>query len=166
MKRTLILACALWAMPQLATAASGIKPGLWEIQTQTALPGGMVMPDISQLPPEVAAKMAQHGISLRGGSGGGVSARVCVTREQAARDEPPQPPDSRCRNTSFRKSGNTINWQMVCNDGGRSMTGRGTMTLDSAESYSGSTTMTVSDPQHGTLSTSTQMQGRWIGNCQ
>lgn len=165
MKRVLIFASAALLAPCAAFAASGMKPGLWEIQTQTAMPGGMQMPDMSQLPPELRAKMAQHGVTM-GGKGGGVSARVCLTREQAARDEPPQPPDGRCRTTSFQKSGNTINWQMTCNEGGRTMNGKGTLTLSSMEAYSGSTTVTMNDPQYGSMTTTTQMQGRWVGSCQ
>lgn len=164
-RKLLLLAVAACALPTLAMGASGIKPGLWEITTQTALPGGMAMPNMANLPPEVAAQLASRGISVQGGSGG-VTARTCVTREQAARDEPPQPPDSRCRNTSFQKSGNTLSWQMVCQEGGRTMNGKGTITLGSPESYSGSTTITVNDPKHGTMATTTQMQGRWVGNCQ
>jgi hypothetical protein len=166
MNKKLLVLAAAGVLSSTAFGASGLKPGLWEITTQTALPGGMAMPSMSNLPPEIAAKMAQRGISLQGGPGGGITARTCITREQAARDEPPQPPDSHCRNTSFKKTGNTISWQMACVDGKRTMNGKGTMTLSSPESYSGNTTMTMNDPEHGFMTTTAQMQGRWVGNCQ
>ena len=164
MNRKLFVLAAAGVLSSAAFGASGLKPGLWEITTQTALPGGMAMPSMSNLPPEVAAKMAQRGISIQ--PGGGITARTCITREQAARDEPPQPPDSHCRNTSFKKTGNTITWQTACVDGKRTMNGKGTMTLSSAEAYSGNSTITVNDPQQGFMTTTTQMQGHWVGNCQ
>ncbi len=159
-KKPVVLLMGL-ALSQL-TLAAGIKPGLWEITTQTALPGGMVMPDLASLPPEARAMMAKHGVSMQGGAAGGMTARSCVTPQQAAKDEPPQSPDGRCRNTAFNKSGNTITWQMSCVEGGKTMNGKGTMTLASPESYSGNTTMTMNDPQHGSMTTTTQMRGRWL----
>jgi hypothetical protein len=164
MNKKLLVLAAAGILSSAAFGASGLKPGLWEVTTQTELPGGMAMPNMANLPPDVAAKMAQRGITLQGG--GGITARTCITREQAAKDEPPQPPDSRCRNTSFKKTGNTITWQMACVDGKRAMNGKGSMTLSSPESYSGNSSMTVNDPEHGFMTTTTRMQGHWVGNCQ
>jgi hypothetical protein len=62
--KLLVLATASFLSSE-AFAASGLKPGLWEITTQTTLPGGMAMPGMSNLPPEVAAKMAQRGIDRK-----------------------------------------------------------------------------------------------------
>ncbi|MDD5296255.1 MAG: DUF3617 domain-containing protein [Rhodocyclaceae bacterium] len=166
MNRKLLVLAAACILSSVAFGASGIKPGMWEVTTQTALPGGMAMPNMADLPPEAQAMMAKRGISMQGGAGGGMTVRHCVTKEQAARDEPPQPPNSHCRNTSFSRSGNTVSWQTTCVEGGRTMNGKGTMTFNGSDSYSGSTTINVNDPQHGSMNTTTQMQGRWVGNCQ
>ncbi len=157
----------LGAMMTVAQAHSPeIRPGLWETQAQTSLPGGMAMPDASQLPPEIVAKLAQRGISLQGGAGGALVARACITKEQAARGEIPQPPDRRCQNSNYLFSGQSLSWQITCaSSGGRFMSGQGNVLFATPESYAGSLQITVTESGRGSLTSTTQLRGHWVGEC-
>lgn len=154
------LACAGLSLPALAI---DIKPGLWEVSTQTKLPGNMAMPDVSSLPPELLAKLEQKGIRLQGGGAGGqVTARGCITPDQAKKGELTLPSDGRCTTSGVKKSGDMISWQLSCQSGGRSVQGSGQAILLSPTNYVGSSSMTLTDPQHGALSTTTDLSGRWV----
>ncbi len=153
-----LLACIL-SLPALAT---DIKPGLWEVSTQTKLPGNMAMPDLSSLPPQLLAKLQQKGIQVSGGAGGNVTARACITPEQARKGELTLPSDGRCTTSGAKKNGDMISWQLNCQSGGRSIQGNGQAILLSSTNYVGSSSMTLTDPQHGALSTTTDLSGRWV----
>ena len=103
---------------------------------------------LAAMPPEkrkqMEAMMASRGITMPGATGGvgagGRSARditvkVCVTPEQAARDEMPQR-DGRCQQTGRERSGNTVRFKIVCT-GERPVTGEGEFTLDSDKAHHG-----------------------------
>lgn len=172
MKHSMLLAVAGLAC-SLAQAASGLKPGMWEIATQTALPSGLgqgqnmpKMPSNIQIPPEVQAKMAQKGIQLGSVnvSSGQVTLRHCLTKEEAERDQPPAAAsDKNCKPTSYTRSGNTITYQVTCT-GEHAATGTGRITINSPESYSGTNTVTAQTKQ-GPMSFTTNLQGRWVGAC-
>ena len=157
-----VIAFLAGALLSLPVHATDIKPGLWEVSTQTKLPGNMAMPDLSSLPPELLAKLQQKGIQVSGGAGGNVTARACVTPEQARKGELPQPADSHCSTSSIRKNGDSLSWQLSCQSGGHSLQGSGQATLLSPTQYEGSSSMTLSDPQHGALTSTTTLSGRWI----
>ncbi len=75
-----------------------MKPGLWEIHQQTQLdPAQQAQMDearqqMAALLPEQSKRMesmlAQRGISIDM-TGNGMTMKVCVSKEQAERDEPP-----------------------------------------------------------------------------
>lgn len=153
--------------PTQGQAGTQLKPGLWEVRTQTILPGGMTLPDPSQLPPELTAELARRGISAQvGGGAANVGARICLSKEQAARGEVPQPADNRCRSTVPQKSGDTLNWRLVCADReGRSVNGQGFATIEAPDNFTGKIVLSVVDSLHGTITTQTRLQGRWLGEC-
>jgi hypothetical protein len=129
-----------------AQACGKMKPGLWEITTQ--IQGGAGGGDMAaamaaaqqqmqNLPPEqraqLEAMMKGRGVAL-GPQGNTV--RVCVTPEQAARDELPQA-EERCTQQSQR-SGKVIRYKFAC-QGEPPMSGEGEYTLLSPTSASGRT---------------------------
>lgn len=172
MKTTLLLAllAGLGLTHNALAAGTGLKPGMWEISTQTAMPNMPNLPKIPagvQIPPEIQAKMAQKGIQISGANinAGQVSIRHCLTKEQAERNEAPKGLDKNCQQTSVQRSGNTISYQMSCT-GDHPATGSGQITINSPESYTGSNTITAHTNNYGNMTINTSMQGRWIGACQ
>lgn len=167
MKHTMLL--ALIGCAGLAHAGTGLKPGMWEIATQTAMPNVKNMPKLPsniQIPPEVQARMAQNGIQLGAinVNSGMVTVRHCLTKEEAERDQPPAAAsDKNCRPTAYNRSGNTITYQVSCT-GEHPATGHGQIMLNGPESYSGSNTITAQTKQ-GAMTFTTNIQGRWVGTC-
>ena len=155
----MLLAGAILSLPALAT---DIKPGLWEVSTQTKLPGNVAMPDASSLPPELLAKLQQKGIQVSGGAGGNVTARACITPEQARKTELPQLADSHCSASSLKRDGDMLSWQISCQAGGHTVQGTGQAILLSPTNYVGTSSLTLGDPQRGNLSTTTDLSGRWV----
>lgn len=142
MKTTLLLALlALAAMPALA-GQNPMRPGLWEITTQMDMPG---MP--YKMPP--------------------MTLKHCVTPEMLAKDhglgEQKSPPGSHCERTKMSMSGNHAEWAVSCT-GKTHMTGNGTVTWDSVDSYHGESHLTMDMNGHTTNVRQT-MQGKRIGEC-
>jgi len=145
MKTTLLLALlallALAAMPALA-GDNPMKPGMWEITTQTEMPG---MP--YKMPP--------------------MTFKHCITPAMLARnnglDEQKSPPGTHCERSKMNISGNQAEWSLSCT-GKTNMSGHGTVTWDSANSYHGETHLTMDMGGHTSNVTQT-MQGRRIGEC-
>jgi len=132
---------ALTAMPALA-GQSPMKPGMWEITTRMDMPG---MP--YKMPP--------------------MTLKHCVTPEMLAKDhglgEQKSPPGSHCERTRMNISGNHAEWAVSCT-GQTSVTGNGTVTWDSADSYHGESHLTMQMNGHTTNMTQT-MQGKRLGDC-
>lgn len=156
---------AMVVMASSATAETRLKPGLWELNIQSLNNGAM--PEMPKLTPQQQAQMEKMGIKLPGGGAGGVgmTVRTCLTKEQVERNEPPKPRDDdrqKCQQTEMKRSGNTVNWKMVCT-GEHPMTGSGSMTMESAESYSSTVDMVSQDPRYGATAVSSKMKGKWLG---
>lgn len=132
---------ALAALPALA-GENPMKPGMWEITTQMDMPG---MP--YKMPP--------------------MTFKHCVTPEMLAKDhglgEQKSPPGTHCERTQMKLSGNQAEWGLRCT-GKSNMSGHGTMTWDSANSYHGVTHMTMDMNGHTTNMTQV-MSGRRVGDC-
>jgi hypothetical protein len=143
-----------------AAADMRLKPGLWEVTMQMGHESAaQQMPKLS---PQQQAQMDKMGIKMQ--SGGGVTVQTCLTKEQVERDEPPKPRDDarqKCERTESKRSGNTVNWKMVCT-GEHPMTGTGSMTVQSPEAYSSTMQMVSQDPKHGPITMNNSMQGRWL----
>lgn len=132
-----------------AQAGGKMKPGLWEISTQIqGGPGGAGGGDMAaamaaaqqqmqNLPPEqrqmMESMMKGRGVAL---GPSGHSVRVCISKEQAERDELPQA-EERCTQQSQR-SGKVIRYKFAC-QGEPPMSGEGEYMLASPTSASGRT---------------------------
>jgi hypothetical protein len=128
-----------------------LKPGLWEVTMQ--------MP---QMTPQLQAQMEKAGVKVQ--PGGGVAVQTCLTKEQVERDEPPKPRENarqKCERTEFKRAGSTANWKVVCT-GERPMTGTGSMTMESPESYSSTMNMVSQDPKYGSMTMNNSMRGKWL----
>lgn len=75
----------------VAVAAPDIRPRLWEVQTQTEIPG---MPSGIGVP----AVTLEH----------------CFTTEDIQENTPIQPDHGDCKTTHLQQNGNQITWNMQC----------------------------------------------------
>jgi len=168
MKASTLLCIGLLATSTVALAQQRLQPGLWE-QSMTTKDEKMnkamaqMQQQLASMPPEqrkqMEAMMAQKGVSMGGpgGPGGAITAKVCITPEQAARDEIPAR-EGKCKRTSSERSGNTFRFAFTCEDGG---SGEGEYTLQSPKAHSGKMIMTT--VRNGkTERMEMQHSGRWL----
>ncbi len=133
--RTLAVLLALFTAGAVH-AQGGIKPGLWETRIVRMLVNGedMVPQTIAawerlkksqtSIPPEQRKKMEAL---LTQGSGDPLTRPMCISADMAARDHVmiPRPPRAECESPKLTRSGNHINFEMVCKQDGRDLTGKG-----------------------------------------
>jgi hypothetical protein len=164
--------CGLIAIP---VAAQSMKPGLWEINNKVGVSGEMgakmaaaqaeMQKQLAALPPaqrkQMEDMMAQQGMNIGAGAGGGMSVRICISKEMAARNEPPAQHQGNCKQEYSQRSGNTTRFKFVCTNPASS--GEGEVTLHSAETYSMKMT-TTSQVKGRPEQMSTDAQGKWLSN--
>ena len=135
-----LLFALLAAVPALA-AAQSVTPGKWEITNTVE---SMDMPGA---PPGIAAMMKGHPIKVS----------HCVTPEEAARG-PQDMMKSRkeCQFTRYSMAGGKLSSEMVCKQGGGTMTAVSTGSVTATSfTTSARTVMTGSQPM--------TMSGTWVG---
>src|SRR5437762_13091487 len=105
MKPQAWLLAAAFSGAALAANAQSLKPGLWEVANQIqagAGPGAQEMAraqkGMANMSPEqrkaMQEMMAKHGVTLGAAGPGGMTVKVCMTREMAERNHiPAQPGD-------------------------------------------------------------------------
>lgn len=167
--RLSLLTSLLAALPAWAQSAPRLNAGLWEHSFQVAGQGGQMAAAMKQAQAAMAnmtpdqrrmmeQMMAKQGIAL---DATGQKVRVCLTPEDVARDELP-PAQNGCTQSSQR-SGNvwTVSFQCPARNGAPGSNGRGTVTLQSPNAYSGQfaiNTQVGQKAEQVTMST----QGRWV----
>ena len=131
------LACVLAVNTTAAQAESTLKPGLWETRTTKMVMDGKDMaPQMAAATRQMTEAMAKMPSEQRkklelamGQQGGdGMSRRICVSAEMAARDQTmvPRPARAECEQPKFNRSGNRTTFEMACKPaGGGSMAGKG-----------------------------------------
>lgn len=141
---------ATWALP---AAAQKLAPGLWEhsvtMKTDSGrMEAGMarMQQQLAAMPPEkrkqVEAMMAGQGMGMAApGAGKPMVVKVCLTPEQAARDEMPQT-EGQCKQVSQERSGKNVRFKFACT-GERPTTGEGEYTLDSDKAHHGRTVIST-----------------------
>jgi Protein of unknown function (DUF3617) len=167
---TLALAClGLLATP---AAAQNMKPGLWEINNKVGGDQGAKMAaaqaemqkQLAAMPPEqrkqMEKMMADQGVGMAQGSGGGTAVRICMSKEMVARNEPPAQQGD-CKQESMQRSGNTTKFKFTCSK--PPSTGEGEYTLHNPGSYTmklKTVTQTKGKPETMTM----EAQGKWLSN--
>lgn len=169
--RTLAVTTTL-LLAALAGPASAQKlaPGLWEhAMTMKSGSGqaeqGMaqMQQELARMPPEqrkmVEQMMASRGVAMGAAPGAPTTVKLCITPEQAARDELPQH-DGRCKQTSMERSGNKMRFTFACS-GEPPSRGEGEFTLESAKAHRGRVvvdTTVQGKPERMEM----QTRGRWL----
>lgn len=162
-----LVAFATSLMVCTAGQAQSMKPGLWEIRQQTQLdPEQQVQMEearkqMAALPPDqrkmMESMMAQRGMSIDM-AGGGTAMKVCVSKEQAERNEPPVNDQNDCKHDMQRK-GNVIQMRFECGD--PPSKGDGNVTITSPQAYS--MAMRVTTQRDGKPHTMNMNgTGRWL----
>ncbi len=170
LKHSLVLAAVCVAFTALPAAAQTMKPGLWEISNKMGGSGEMgakmaaaqeqMQKAMASMSPEQRKQMekimAQQGVNMAPGKGGGMSSRICVTKEMAARNEAP-PAQGDCKQEQMQRSGNTTKFRFTC--GNPPSTGEGEVTVHNPEAY----TMRMNVTQKGQKDRMTmEAQGKWL----
>lgn len=170
--RQLLLACIAFLL-STAACAQAVKPGLWEITHQMQGAAGsktdaamaQMQKQMASMSPEqrkmVEDMMAKKGMHMGAAPGGGITMKVCLTPEMAARNEVAPAQQGRCTHTPSPRSGNTQKFAFTCTT--PPSRGEGQVTYTSPEAYTMAmrTTTTVKG-QEETLDM--QAQGKWLGS--
>ena len=147
----------------LAEAAPTLRPGLWEITTQTTTAP-------VEKPPALSAaqrkQMAANGVRTPGpaGSGKAVTMKHCVTAEQAGKGAAPKAEAGareRCQHKDVKTTDDSVSWKIECSGEYRA-TGTGRITYSGAESYKGETSLSVQDARGNATATRQTLSARWL----
>lgn len=173
LNRLPLAAIACLAFTALPAAAQTMKPGLWEITNKmggSGESGAKMAAAMEQMQKQMASMspeqrkqmekmMAQQGVNMS--AGGGMSTRVCITKEMAARNETPAQTQGDCKQEQMQKSGNTTKFRFTCSKPPSS--GEGEVTMNSPESYTMKMKMSrdvKGKPEQMTM----DAQGRFVSN--
>jgi hypothetical protein len=167
MKSRLILAACVLAAA--SATAQTIKPGLWEM---TGKVGGnpemekaaaQMQQQMASMPPaqrkQMEEMMAKQGVQM-GTAGGGMSVKMCLTKEMVERNEfaGAQPGD--CKTTSQPRVGNTMKMSFTCVNPPSS--GEGEFTFMGTDGYHSK--MKITSAARGKPETmTTESTGKWLG---
>jgi hypothetical protein len=137
-------------VPGLALAAHG-KAGLWEITTTTN------MPNMPQMSPAQIAQMQAMGMHMPMGQA--MTVQHCMTASEVASDSL-RPARNDCTYSNVKLVGHTFSGDEICH-GNFEGQGHFSVTYDSDEHYSGSTSMSGSANGH-MMSVSNSFEGKWV----
>ena len=168
------LICSLLVASGLCTGAAQaqkLAPGLWEHQSTMKsgsgqLEAGMaeMKAELARMPPEQRKQMEQamaaQGVSMGAGPGAGTSMRICLSPEQAARDEMPMS-DDKCKTTRQSRSGNTFKFAMEC-AGPPKSSGEGEFTMVNPKETTGKMKFVTATRSGPPETMEMQQRGRWI----
>ncbi len=165
----LTLACAGMAC-MLPAQAQKIAPGLWEIQMKLSSADGRLQEQMARMQKELAAlpadqrkmmeeMMARQGVALDAAKGL-QSVRVCISKEQAERDELPADPEGRCKYERMQRSGSTLRFAFTCTD--PASRGEGEIKLQGDKAYTARMTTETTDKRGQVQRVEMNQQARWL----
>jgi hypothetical protein len=155
-----------------AQAQTHPEPGLWEERISVKSDGAEMDAAMAQmkerlasLPPDqrrmIEQRMAAQGVGLGGAPH---SVRVCITKEQAARDfVPDRNGDGKCTRQEMSRSGNTIRFAYTCGEGDTQVTGQGSAVLADGRAFTVTTESDVKNPRHP-MHVSSRIEGRFVAS--
>jgi hypothetical protein len=160
MRRLTLIApfvCVVFATT--ASAAETMKSGLWEMSMKSDEMTRTPMPDLSAAQLE---QMRQLGVPVPQTRNGALIQQVCITKEAAARQDPPGGPrESDCKTKSHERRGDGFRAEIVCDGSNR----KGTGTIKGT--YSGNTAYSSVYDFKGTargqpVTQHLEMSGKWM----
>ncbi|WP_332774558.1 DUF3617 domain-containing protein [Polaromonas sp.] len=149
-----LTAAALTLAMAAGASAQTMKPGLWEIHNKMQSGSGEMekaMADMQKqmagMPPEQRKQMqdmmGKQGMAMGQGGAGGMSVKMCMTKEMAERNEMPAQQQGDCKTTHSPRSGNTMKFAYTCAQPPSSGEGQITYVSDTAYTMKMVTTTTV-----------------------
>jgi hypothetical protein len=162
-----VLSCAL-ALPAFAQS---IKPGLWEVNNKAQSGDGKLEQAMAEMQKQMAAlgpeqrkmmedMMAKQGVTL-GTASGGVSVKMCLTKEMVAQNEVPLQTQGDCTQTRKKSGPNALAIHFVCTNPPSHGDGVATFTSDTAYTM----TMQVASSATGKEETmSLNAHATWLGS--
>ena len=153
----LLAAAPAWAAAQTPP----IKPGLWEVKSESSVdgqkapsPGDKLASLSPQVRAQVEASMKQKGIAL----GAGDASKVCFTKESM--DPARWGESASCKTEYGARSSSAWKWRSVCSQ--PEMTIDGEAIFANPESYRIHTTTTMKRGAE-TRTSERRLQARWLG---
>jgi len=141
-----------------ATAATQMKPGLWEMTMKSD-----AMKNMPKIPPEQMEQMRKMGMNVPQMEDGGMVTKVCITREMAERNQAPgmERNDMGCQTKNMQQSGNSYSADIVCN--GADMKGEGKATGSFAGDQRFTSAYEFKGTMHGKpVSQKQESSGKWL----
>ena len=153
----------------LSANAQTTRPGLWEVNSKL---GGS--PEIEQalakmqqqlasMPPEqrkmMEDMMAKKGVGMAPTAGGGMAAKMCITKEMAERNQMPMQQRGSCATNISEKTSSSMRMTFTCSN--PPSTGEGQFTFSGDSAYS--MKMKVNSTVQGKPQTTTiDGTGKWL----
>ncbi|HEY1229982.1 MAG TPA: DUF3617 domain-containing protein, partial [Ramlibacter sp.] len=160
---SLMVACAGASLP--AAAQTTLKPGLWEMQHRTSAKAEAstdMQKQMAALPPEqrkqMEAMMAGRGGAMAPGDDGGMTMKVCLTKEMVERNDITAS-RGECKTTQQQRTGNTLKMAFTCTR--PPSKGDTQVTFNSPESFTTHTNVTTTAPGKSE-SMSVEGGGKWV----
>lgn len=162
--RACFVAAGLAGLAAAAQAALPLQPGLWEETTtfktdDARMNAAManMQARLAAMPPEQRQRAEQMlGAQSFGKDGMVHTLRVCMTKEQIARDFVPDGTQGNCTHQRTSQSGNVSNFTFTCT-GKHPASGQGVFTLTDSKTFSIASDATIAaqpSPQGGTVPSS------------
>ncbi|MEO8390748.1 DUF3617 domain-containing protein [Polaromonas sp.] len=172
MKLTAPLLAAVTLALSTGALAQTTKPGLWEVTNKMQSSSGEMEKAMASMEKQLAGMspeqrkqmqemMGKQGMSMGPSAGGGMSMKMCVTKEMAERNELPQQQQGACKTTQSPRSGNTMKISYVCTQPPSS--GEGVMTFNGDTAYTmkmNTTTTVKGKPEKITMDAT----GKWLSS--
>lgn len=159
LRKPMLLIGMIFATPVFAQS---ILPGLWEIQGKATV-DGQAMPDMAEMMKEVPPEMRKQMQAMLNKQGVGMTPsgiQVCVTPEQALRNDIPVQGDKRCKLTWQKRAPKRTTYQLICTQPNER--GEGWMEIVSPKLWKSSVKMhTQSDGKPQTVTSDSS--GKWLG---
>jgi hypothetical protein len=141
-----------------ALAAGQMKAGLWEMKMKSD-----AMKNMPAIPPEQIEQMRKMGINVPTVQDGGIVTKVCISKEMAERDEPPQMMDKEmgCQSKNLQRSGNSYSLDIVCNSADMKGEGKAKGAFSGGDSFTA--TSDFKGTMHGQLvNQHLESSGKWL----
>lgn len=171
MKPWTALTAACIALGSAGASAQQLRPGLWEHQSTMKTGSGEMEAAMARMKEQLAAmppdkrKQLEEAMGRQGmaaglpAAGQPMTVKVCLTAEQAARNEVAQQ-DGQCKQTGSTRSGNTVKFKLECS-GPRKASGEGEFTLISDKEHKGRMNLT-SSRQNREETMQMEHHARWL----
>jgi hypothetical protein len=167
-KAAVALAVAACACASLSAYAQvRMRPGLWEHSYTMKSQSGQMEKSMAEMQQQMASmppeqrKMVEQMMAKQGMGMGtqGKSVRMCVTKEQAERDELPQQ-EGNCTQQVVERRGNTVKMKFSCS-GNPPTTGESEVTFSGPMAYTGRSIVNTTidgKPDRMTM----EQSGKWL----